>query len=108
MLFQIMSLTLNSKLYTHENNRTFISLENIFAVFLFLHVFAWTILPFLIRHTLPLDSMEGYVWGQQLEWGYDKNPFVNGWLTALAVELGGYSGWMIYLFSQLSVALCFW
>jgi 4-amino-4-deoxy-L-arabinose transferase-like glycosyltransferase len=80
----------------------------IFWAFLFIHVLAWTVVPFFIRHTLPMDSMEGYVWGQQLEWGYDKNPFMNGWLTALAVYLGGHSGWMIYLFSQLSVALCFW
>lgn len=80
----------------------------IFWTFLIIHVLAWTVLPFEVRHTLPMDSMEGYVWGQQLEWGYDKNPFMNGWLTALAVDLGGYSGWMIYFFSQLSVGLCFW
>ncbi len=80
----------------------------LFWAFLLLHILVWTTIPFLVRHTLPMDSMEGYVWGQQLEWGYDKNPFLNGWLTALAVKMGGYSGWMIYLFSQLSVGLCFW
>lgn len=79
-----------------------------FWIFIFIHLLAWTAIPFLVRFTLPMDSMEGYVWGQQFEWGYDKNPFVNGWLTAIAVKLGGYSGWMIYLFSQLSVVLCFW
>jgi len=80
----------------------------IFWGFVIIHLLAWTLVPFFIRHTLPMDSMEGYVWGQQLEWGYDKNPFLNGWLTALAIYWGGYSGWMIYLFSQLSVILCFW
>lgn len=76
--------------------------------FIFLHVTAWTLAPALTRFTLPMDSMEGALWGRQLEWGYDKNPFMNGWLTALALKIDGHSGWAIYLFSQLSVAICFW
>jgi 4-amino-4-deoxy-L-arabinose transferase-like glycosyltransferase len=98
-----MSQTLN-----RTSSSTKDALSFIFWAFALLHLLAWTFLPYLIRFTLPMDSMEGYVWGQQLEWGYDKNPFVNGWLTALAVKLGGDSGWMIYLFSQISVILCFW
>lgn len=79
-------------------------------VYLFIatHLICWTVVPAFIRYNLPLDSIEGTIWGHQLEWGYDKNPFLNGWLTALATYLGGASGWMIYLFSQLSVAACFW
>jgi len=77
-------------------------------LFICIHVIAWTIVPFCVRFTLPMDAMEGTIWGQQFEWGYDKNPFLNGWLTALAVNLGGKSGWAVYLFSQLSVAICFW
>ncbi len=75
-----------------------------FFLFLFIHIAAWTLIPALVRNNLPLDSIEGTLWGHQLEWGYDKNPFMNGWLTALAVYLDGHTGWMIYLFSQLSVA----
>ena len=75
-----------------------------FYIFVFIHVAAWTLVPALVRHNLPLDSIEGTLWGHQLEWGYDKNPFMNGWLTALAVYLDGHTGWMIYFFSQLSVA----
>jgi len=78
-------------------------------VYLFIcaHLFFWTLIPLLVRYNLPLDAIEGTIWGHQLQWGYDKNPFLNGWLTALAIHLGGPSGWMIYLFSQLSVAICF-
>jgi 4-amino-4-deoxy-L-arabinose transferase-like glycosyltransferase len=76
-------------------------------VFLIAHGFVWTVVPLLVRYNLPLDAIEGSIWGQQLEWGYDKNPYLNGWLTALAVRLGGPSGWMIYLFSQISVLVCF-
>lgn len=77
-------------------------------LFVSLHVLLWTLAPTLVRFTLPMDALEGTIWGHQLEWGYDKNPFLNGWLTQLAVFGGGTSGWMIYLFSQCSVALCFW
>lgn len=77
-------------------------------LFMLTHLICWTLAPVLVRYNLPLDSIEGTLWGHQLELGYDKNPFMNGWLTALAVFVGGASGWMIYLFSQLSVAICFW
>lgn len=76
--------------------------------FMFAHVVIWSLIPALVRYNLPLDAMEGTLWGHQLEWGYDKNPFLNGWLTALAVYLSSPSGWMVYLFSQLSVASCLW
>ncbi|MBV8802263.1 MAG: glycosyltransferase family 39 protein [Gammaproteobacteria bacterium] len=78
-----------------------------FLLFIFIHITAWTLAPTLVRFNLPMDSIEGATWGHQLEWGYDKNPFLNGWLTALAIFLGGKSGWVVYLFSQLSIALGF-
>jgi 4-amino-4-deoxy-L-arabinose transferase-like glycosyltransferase len=78
-----------------------------FLGFVFLHVFLWTLAPAWVRHTLPMDAMEGTTWGHQLEWGYDKNPFLNAWLTQIAILLGGKSSWVIYLFSQVSVAICF-
>lgn len=78
------------------------------SVFIILHVMCWTLVPFFVRYNLPLDSIEGTIWGHQLEWGYDKNPFLNGWLTALAIYLDGGTGWLIYCFSQLSVGACLW
>ncbi len=77
-------------------------------LFVFLHVFFWTLIPAWVRYTLPMDAIEGTIWGHQLVWGYDKNPFLNAWLTRLALFLGDGSVWVIYLFSQLSVAACFW
>lgn len=73
-----------------------------------IHLIAWTLAPILVRYNLPLDAIEGTIWGHQLEWGYDKNPFLSGWLTALAIYLDGYSGWTLYLFSQLCVVICLW
>lgn len=91
----------------NDNLNTF-KAERWFWLFLSLHVLAWTLAPALIRKNLPLDSIEGTLWGQQWQLGYDKNPFLNGWLTAIAGNLSHPSGWMVYLFSQLSVGLCFW
>jgi len=82
--------------------------ERCLYIFIFLHVFFWTLIPAWVRYTLPMDAMEGTIWGHQLVLGYDKNPFLNGWLTRFALFLGGGSVWVIYLFSQLSVAACFW
>lgn len=79
-----------------------------FYFFVFIHVALWTAAPAFIRHTLPMDAMEGTTWGHQLEWGYDKNPFLNGWLTALALKISAHADWGVYLFSQLSVGICFW
>lgn len=79
-----------------------------FWVFVILHIFFWTLAPALVRYALPIDAMEGTTWGNQLEWGYDKNPFMNAWLTELAIKIFGQKDWPIYLFSQLSVAIGFW
>jgi len=82
-----------------------IDYEKFFYTITCLHVIVWTILPTLLRHSLPMDALEGWVWGQNLDFGYDRNPWLNAWLTALAVKIGG--TWMVYLFSQLSIAACF-
>lgn len=82
-----------------------IGCEKIFYFFVFLHIFIWTLIPTLLRHSLPMDALEGYVWGQHLQFGYDRNPWMNAWLTTLAVNIGG--AWLVYLFSQISVAVCF-
>lgn len=74
-------------------------------LFVIVHFLAWSLAPALVRLNLPMDAMEGTTWGHQFEWGYDKNPFMNAWLTVLAVKIGGQSA--IYFFSQISVALCF-
>lgn len=82
--------------------------ETWFWLFLSAHLIGWSLVPALVRHNLPLDSIEGTLWGQQWQLGYDKNPFLNGWLTAVAGGLSHPSGWLIYVFSQLSVVLCFY
>lgn len=76
-----------------------------FGIFILLHILLWTIAPALSRHTLPIDALEGANWGQHLAFGYDKDPFMNAWLTHLALIIGGQSGWCVYLFSALAAAI---
>lgn len=99
---------MTSKRFLMQNlsNQSYLA-TRLFLIFVSAHLICWTIVPILVRYNLPLDSIEGATWGHQLQWGYDKNPFLNGWLTALAVYLSGGSDWTIYLFSQLSVGICF-
>lgn len=81
----------------------------LFYFFLFSHLFIWTLAPSLARHHLPMDAVEGSIWGQHWLAGYDKNPYLNAWITALAYHLPYFSAatW-IYFFSQCSVVICFY
>ena len=77
-------------------------------LFLAVHLLLWTLVPAMVRYNLPLDAIEGTIWGHQLEFGYDKNPWLNGWLSAFVMYLNDESAWMIYLLSQVSVIACMW
>lgn len=61
-----------------------------------------------MRYALPHDTVEGALWGQHFEWGYDKNPWMNAWLTRLGWELGGVSGVGVYFLSSLFIGISFW
>lgn len=75
--------------------------------FIILHVTLWTLAPALMRFNLPLDTIEGTIWGSHLNFGYDKNPYLGAWLTALAIKLESHSGLITYFMSQLSVGVAF-
>ncbi len=91
--------------------RTSINLDNAgraFGWFCVLHVLVWTLVPALMYHNPPKDSLEGIAWGHMWQLGYEKHPFLAPWLTALFTDVFGTVGWPIYFLSQLSVVLCFW
>lgn len=91
-----------------SNNKVSPNYARWLYVLIIMHVVFWTVIPTLVRHTLPMDALEGFVWGQSWLLGYDRNPWLNAWLTHIAVNFGGHSGWLVYFLSQLSVAACFW
>lgn len=81
---------------------------HLFWWFTLIHAVLWVILPTSMRYALPHDTIEGAMWGQHLEWGYDKNPWMNAWLTRLGWEIGGTSGLGIYILSSAFIVLSFW
>lgn len=82
--------------------------QRLLFYFICIHILCWTIVPTWVRGNLAMDSLEGVMWGQHLQFGYDRNPFLNGWLSAIAVTISNYQAWSIYLFSQLSVGIAFY
>ena len=38
------------------------------------HIILWTIVPTIFNINLPLDTIEGLAWGNELKLGYDKYP----------------------------------
>lgn len=61
-----------------------------------------------MRYTVSHDTIEALVWGQNLQLGYDKNPYLIGWITHFILKLGSYSIIAYYLLQQVWMALGFW
>ena len=59
------------------------NINKVFFIFLFFHLFFWTLVPSLSNINLPLDTIEALAWGSNLDWGFSKHPP----LSALAVEI---------------------
>lgn len=78
-----------------------------FWLFAILHILIWTLIFTIMRHSLAHDAIETVMWGQNLEWGYDKHPWFSAWIAHLAAWKIGYE-WVIYLVSELYVVAGFW
>ncbi len=76
--------------------------------FALLHVFFWTLVPGIIHHNAPLDVAEAIAWGQQWQWGYDRDPYLVGWLAYSVSWLTGHSVWATYFLSQVCIVATFW
>lgn len=71
------------------------------------HVLLWTLVPGLINHNLPLDTVEALAWGNQWQWGYAKHPPLSAWMTEGMDVLSGHRPWAQYLLSSLSITSAF-
>ncbi len=105
ILFQEFSLLGRSKVRaeTNENN-----LQKWFWVLALLHVVFWTITPAFLHYNAPLDVAEAIAWGQQWQWGYDRDPYLVGWLAYCVSWLTGHSVWATYCLSQICIIATFW
>ena len=80
--------------------------NKIFIIFLIIHLLIWSILP-LIRHLLPVDAMEGIVWGSQHDFGTHKHPPLFGWIIYFFYNLFNHSDFIVYFISQIFVLIGF-
>ena len=89
-----------------EGQRSETNLVREFRFWLVLHLVAWSVLPFLTNHALPLDTLEALVWGKEWAWGYDKHPPLSAWAAEIFGNVLG--DWGLYFLSQLCIVIGGW
>lgn len=77
-----------------------------FIWFLALHSVVWTALPAILYLNLPLDLIEGLVYGREWQLGHDKLPPLPWWMLAANYRLFG-TDTLLYAMSQLCVIAAF-
>jgi len=82
-------------------------IHKILAVFLFGHLFVWTLIPGISNENLPLDTIEALAWGSDIDWGYIKHPPLSAWFTEIFFQLFGNQDWAYYFLSQIFVIFSF-
>ena len=84
-----------------------IDIKKILYFILISHLILWTAIPTIFNQNLPLDTIEGLVWGNELKLGYDKYPPIFPLFTELFYKFFGNQDWAYYLLSQLFVISSF-
>ena len=82
--------------------------SKLFWGFVVLHVLCWTTIPALIQPNAPLDVIEGFVWGNEMQWGYYKHPPLQAWLLQFVTHIFGNSGFGYFGLSALSAGITLW
>ena len=55
------------------------NINNLFFIFLFVHLLLWVLAPSLTNKNLPLDTIEALAWGSNLDWGLSFTYSKNTW-----------------------------
>ncbi|PTM49917.1 dolichyl-phosphate-mannose-protein mannosyltransferase [Phreatobacter oligotrophus] len=69
----------------------------------FTHSVISTIAPAIGFHTLPRDTVEGFLWGRSFQWGYFKHPPLQAWLLGWSEAVAPTAAWLAYLYAQICV-----
>jgi len=77
------------------------------AVMAACQIVAWTLAPALTHSSLPLDVIEGYMWGREWVIATYKHPALPSWVLEISRIATGTVGWPAYLVSQLFIAATF-
>ena len=71
------------------------NIHKVFYLFLFLHLFLWTLIPTLSNENLPLDTIEALAWGSNLDWGFNKHPPMSAFFSEVFYQIFGSQDWAI-------------
>ena len=74
-------------------------LASVLAIVCWVALAAWT------NHSQLQDSLEQFVWGQSLEWGYWKHPPLTSWLMWAGLQVVGPVPWVTYLLGGMVTVL---
>jgi 4-amino-4-deoxy-L-arabinose transferase-like glycosyltransferase len=85
-----------------------INTNNIFFIFIFLHLVIWTIVPSITNNNLPLDVIEALAWGSNLDWGFNKHPPGSAFFPEVIFQIFGAQDWAFYLLSSIFVVIAFY
>ena len=78
-----------------------------FYLFIFSHLFLWTLIPSISNLNLPLDTIEALAWGSNLDWGFNKHPPFSAFAVEIFYFIFGRNDWSFYLLSQIFVVIAF-
>ena len=84
------------------------NINKTFLIFIFFHLFLWTLIPSISNLNLPLDTIEALAWGSNLDWGYSKHPPVSAFAVEFFFKIFGNNDWAYYLLSQIFVITSFY
>jgi len=83
------------------------NIQNLFYIFITIHLILWTLIPSLTNNNLPLDTIEALAWGSNLDWGFNKHPPVSAFFLEVFYYIFGAQDWAYYLLSQIFVVIAF-
>ena len=83
------------------------NIDNLFCIFITIHLILWTLVPSLTNNNLPLDTIEALAWGSNLDWGFDKHPPASAFFSEMFFQIFGSQDWTYYLLSQIFVVIAF-
>ena len=83
------------------------NITKVLFLFLFIHLFLWTLVPTISNVNLPLDTIEALAWGSNLEWGFNKHPPFSAFAVNLVYFIFGQNDWAYYFLSQIFVITAF-
>ena len=83
------------------------NITKVFYLFIFSHLFLWTVIPSILNLNLPLDTIEALAWGSNLDWGFNKHPPFSAFVVNIFYNIFGSNDWAYYFLSQIFVVVSF-